>query len=412
MILDLFAGPGGWDTGAVLTGLDHVAGIELDAAACATRAAAGHPTIRADVAAFPVARLAGKVTGLIGSPPCTVFSSAGDQAGQVLLPMLAQFIGLSIYGHDHREARRIQMTGKLAASGWLAGQPQKRGAKIRAAVASAMLVAEPARFIGWCRPEWVALEQVPPVLPLWHAYACHLRDLGYSVWTGTLNAADYGVPQTRRRAILIASRTRTVRRPEPTHYDPRKGAQLWGSPWVSMATALGWGATARPIPTVTAGGTTTGGAEPISRGGREALEAEQDAGRWTVRTAQNSERGNSLQRYERPAGRPSPTVTSNADRWTLTAAQSHRHRTYPRPVDQPVSTICFAHRGQGEAQFERDAVRITVAEAAALQSFPGGYPWRGTKTQQFTQVGNAVPPLLAAHILAMASGLDTPAVAA
>ena len=133
--------------------------------------------------------------------------------------------------------------------------PEKRAAKIAQAVVSAALVAEPARFIHACRPEWVTLEQVPAVLPLWQVYAAELGTMGYSVWCGKLNAADYGVPQTRERAILIASRVRRVARPEPTHYDPRKGDQLWGTPWVSMAAALGWGATGRPVPTVTAGGT-------------------------------------------------------------------------------------------------------------------------------------------------------------
>src|ERR1035441_1233562 len=65
------------------------------------------------------------------------------------------------------------------------------------------------------------------------------------------------------RAILIASRVRQVARPEPTHYDDRKAMQLWGTPWVPMADALGWGATGRPAPTTTAGGTATGGAEPF-----------------------------------------------------------------------------------------------------------------------------------------------------
>jgi site-specific DNA-cytosine methylase len=51
-------------------------------------------------------------------------------------------------------------------------------------------------------------------------------------------------------------------------------------------------------------------------------------------------------------------------------------------------------------KFENRGVRITLQEAAVLQSFPPDFPFQGVKTRQFQQVGNAIPVALARAILA------------
>ena len=453
--IDLFAGPGGWDEAARLLGVRPV-GIELDAAACETRAAAGHRTVRADVSAFPLERLAGRVRGQAGSPPCTTFSAAGDGAGNAVTDQLAELTRYAFAGHDKRETHRRMIAAHLAGSAWRADLPAgDRAAKIAKAAASAVLVAEPARFIAAGRPEWVALEQVPAVLPLWEVYAAELRLRGYSAWCGKLNAADYGVPQTRERAILIASRVRPVSRPGPTHYDPRKGLQLWGTPWVSMAEALGWGATVRPSVSVTAGGTATGGAEPFGHRGRDALEAERGNGRWILHTNRDQRPDGTRQTVD-PSTAPALTAKSGGQ-WVVKAFRNNNNNNAcERPIDEPAGTLFFGQRSNwaawvmerpapvvtttrrsrdgliagrqppegesvavgghgwdGEATASNGgsrstAVRITVEEAAVLQSFRRDYPWQGTKTAAFTQVGNAVPPLLALHVLSMATGIPLP----
>ena len=60
--------------------------------------------------------------------------------------------------------------------------------------------------------------------------------------------------------------------------------------------------------------------------------------------------------------------------------------------------------GDGPRQSQLGAVRVTVQEAAILQSFPHDYPWQGSRSKQFQQVGNAVPPLLALAVLKEVAG--------
>lgn len=337
-MVDLFAGPGGWDVAADDLGIE-VTGIEKDHAACETRRAAGLGTVEGDVrdygpADFPDA------TDAVGSPPCQPFSVGGKGSGRAALDTVLRLADWL--------AERRSITQELK------GLADERTG----------LVLEPLRWtleaIDLGRPyRTVMLEQVSTVLPVWEKLAALLRAEGYSVATGRLSAEEYGVPQTRVRAILAASLDGEARLPEPSHRRYVKSvAQADGdqvlAPWVSMADAIGWGMTHRPALTV-AVGTAAGGPDPSCVGGsgaRTTLYGERDAGRWITCTR-------------------------------LTAAE-----------DLP------AYRGG-----RRDTIRLAVQDAAILQGFPDGHPFQGSRTKQLEQIGNAFPPPVAAAVIRATKGL-------
>lgn len=402
MILDLFAGPGGWSRALGVLGAQDL-GLEWDEWACKTRSAAGQLTIRTDVATYPTWPFIGRTRGLIASPPCQAWSMAGKRLGLIDQPLVHQAVADLASGRDSREHLLTACRDERS-----------------------LLAAEPMRYLHALNasgePEWVAMEEVPDVLPLWRQYAAVLRAWGFSVWTGILNAADYGVPQTRRRAILLASRVRTAQPPPPTHAKTAEPEGLFGpgrTCWVSMAQALGWGATDRPVPTVCAGGGPGGGAEPFPSGSRKALSTARDRGTWTPHP-DNRLRPSGREGAE-PAARPSVQGEQAADRlvsvpgWSWSLRSNNQAHATVRPLSEPAGTLFFGHRSnectwvaEPAALPARDAespaapapIRITAREAGILQTFPADYPWAGNKGQVFSQIGNAVPPRLAAHLLA------------
>ncbi|WP_443050831.1 DNA cytosine methyltransferase [Streptomyces sp. H27-D2] len=384
-------------------------GLEWDAWACKTRAAAGQSTIRTDVAGYPVWPFTGRTTGLIASPPCQAWSMAGKRLGLLDQPLVHQAVADLAQGHDTR-------TQLLASC---------RDAR-------SLLAAEPMRYLHALNasgePEWIAMEEVPDVLPLWRQYAAILRGWGFSVWTGIVNAADYGVPQTRRRAILLASRVRAAAPPEPTHARIPEPESLFGpgrQRWVSMAEALGWGATDRPVPTLCAGGGPGGGPEPFPSGSRKALADARHRGRWqphppgTALVLQSRREGAGWaerhgRRADRAADAPAPTFTAEAHRWSWSLRSNNQANATVRSVHEPAGTLFFGHRANeclwvaapppgtcaAPAAVVPESSRISAREAGVLQTFPTDYPWQGNKGQMFGQIGNAVPPRLAAHLLA------------
>jgi len=532
--VDLFAGPGGWEEGALELGSIDILGVEWEEAACETARAAGHKRLHADVAALVIAdvvREHGPFLGLIASPPCTLFSAAGKGVGRLVLDVLARAISRVFAGDDFDEvyAEASEAVWPVAYEEALARNDRRKADKQRTAeqlaaetgvdTATCLLVLQPARWAVALGPEWCAFEQVPAVLPLWKVYARELRKLGYSAWAGVLNAADYGVPQTRERAILIARRRGVAQPPEPTHAKDAHGEDLFGpgrEKWVSMAQALGWGMTARPYLTLTCSNN-SGGPDKEKVGGsgaRRTLYEEAASDRW-VEPEYPEAMGDVRQANGavRPVDEPSPTLTSSMDngnfQWVM--RNGNQANACERPLDEPAGTLFFGERSndvrwvlntgrdwkpggtrddaqkreldepaptlgspssqwqwaeerpattvlgdprinaphsgsrgesmngappewaqerpattvQGDSRvwppghkvntddLRRDAgaaerygdragsksIRVTVQEAGILQSFRADYPWQGTQSRQFQQVGNAIPPRLAGHVL-------------
>ncbi|MFI1740107.1 DNA cytosine methyltransferase [Streptomyces sioyaensis] len=325
-IVDLFAGPGGLDVAAGWLGIP-VTGIELDTLACATRDAAGLLTKQGDVKSFSPADFPDAKV-LAGGPPCQTYTVAGGRSGGAGRRALDQVLKLA-----DLMAKRKSVEAKLAKLAAAPGDEGRSG-----------LVLEPLRWalkaLDDGQPyEAIVLEQVPTVLPVWEAFGSILRRNHYTTVTDVLHAEEYGVPQTRKRAVLIARLRGTgpAMLPEKTHRAFRKKITPEDEakrPCVTMGNVL-----RRPAPFEVKSNYGTGG-DPGKRGRR---------------------------RHDEPAF----TVTGKIRRNKVGLPGD------PDPED-----------------------RFDNAEAGQLQSFPEDFPWQGSDPSQ--QIGNAVPPLLAVHVLAAA----------
>jgi DNA (cytosine-5)-methyltransferase 1 len=399
VILDACHGAGGWAEGLRELGRESL-GIELDPDMVATSRAAAHRVIQGDVARIdPRELLDGEeCEGLIFSPPCPSFSNGGKRLGRKDLPVIKGLIAQLADGVDNRHTAAVVIHDERS-----------------------LLTVEPMRWAYLLQPEWIALEQVPPVLPVWEKMAEVLNEHGYYTWTGIVYAERYGVPQTRQRAVLMASRVGPVSEPTPTHrrYYPAKHKLATNPPdahlprWVSMAEALDWGMNERPSMSVTGGGTYTGGAEVFGNGARKGMRRELEAGRWTPDKdwVVNYRRSGERIEESTPISAPAPTVTSRYNRLQVKPPDWAENR--PATTVQGDARIAGpGHKdgrpGSGYPRQMQNSIRVSVADAGTLQTFPADYPWQGTKTKQYMQVGNAVPPLLAKALLAEVMSASAP----
>ncbi|USQ88543.1 DNA cytosine methyltransferase [Streptomyces phaeoluteigriseus] len=374
VIVDLFAGPGGLDIAAEMLGVPAI-GVEWEKSTRATRHAAGLRTTEVgDVAKLnPLDPEVRSARVLTGGPPCQTYSVAGNREGHKALDEvtdLAQLVGDSVTVGDLEKA-------------W--AEVERRAVELEWADERTGLVLQPLRWIVEKKIksdpyEVVVLEQVPTVLPVWKKYRQILRELGYDAECEILHTEEYGVPQTRRRAVLIAryrgdGRGRSVDFPPVTHQRYRKGGKrLSAVPEPVTATAA-----VEPSQLFVA--STSPSVKPwVSMG--DALKDSRSTD-FVVRSNYGSG-GDPKKRGLRVSDAPAATVTGKVRRNTV-------HDLKGFDTD-------------GEPELGPEQERFTFREAGLLQTFPVEYPWRGTDVAQ--QIGNAIPPLLAVHVLCGALELD------
>lgn len=315
----------------------------------------------------------------------------------------------------------------------LAGGPPCQGFSINAPIRSLLdernhLFKEYLRFVDAFAPRAVLIENVPGLVSFEHGATLHaildaLSQLGYGTDVRILGAPYYGVPQMRWRTIIIGLRGKQLPAnafPEPTYHAPIKpnfattfnGQLLVKFPALEASThfttveeAIGdlppllAGEKGEPVksyscePTcdyqrkarIGSSGVYNHEAPRLSKINMERLKYIQPGGNWTdiphellPKGMQRANKGDHTKRYGR--------VT-------------------PDGLASTILTKCDPHWG---AYFHYNQDRtFTVREAARIQSFPDHYIFTGTQAEQYAQVGNAVPPMLANAVgLAIKSVLE------
>ena len=326
-VVDLFCGAGGLSLGLQRAGLDIAAGCDLDPSCqYPYERNVMAPFHKRDVAELTAAELAAwydqaDIRVLAACAPCQPFS--GYVVGR--------------YGEDQR---------------W-------------------KLLNEVERLVSSVLPEIVTVENVSRLAlrPMWSAFVGQLEDLGYTTAHAVVDCAVYGVPQSRKRLILLASRIGAIGVPSPK-----------AGPRPTVREAIGH------LPCIAAG------------------------------TASDDDHLQSARALTPPnlarirASRPGGTWKE----WEPTMrAQCHRAKTgktYPSVYgrmewDKPSPTITTQFYGFGNGRFghpDQDRA-LTLREGALLQTFPPEFEFApATDRTNFRQIGkligNAVPVNLGVHI--------------
>ena len=357
--IDLFAGAGGLSEGFREAGFEIVAANDFDEFAAATFGLS-HPEtpfilapvqeVSADLL-LDTANLAPmELDVLLGGPPCQAFSVYNHQRGM----------------HDDRSG----------------------------------LFREYLRIVEGLFPRFVVIENVTGILSIAGGHAVNeikegLQKLGYYVEVNVLKAEEYGVPQERRRVFFVGSRdSESITWPVPTHNGRTVMPLLAANrlPFVTVHDAIS------DLPKLGAGAGTeisAYGEVPKSKYQAEMREVAVELFNHVAPVLQtiNKERLKHI-----PQGGSWRDIPFHLLPSGMKAAKRSDHtkrygRLDPTGLASTILTKCDLHWG---AYIHPDQERtITVREAARFQSFPDHIHFSGPRSEQYRQVGNAVPPRLA-----------------
>jgi len=212
------------------------------------------------------------------------------------------------------------------------------------------------------------------------------------------NVADFGVPQFRKRGLAIGNRI-SVENPdlEHTHYDPEREIPYGRKSYETVRSAIS------DLPKIKAGG----GSEYMDYPNTTALSAYQferrkgTTGVYNHTARKHSKRDLKIFKMLKPG----KWIDDLPKRYNPYRTDIFKDKYKKQNWNRPSSTI-LAHLSKDGLMFihpdGRQNRSFTPREAARLQSFNDYYDFDGPRTQQFIQVGNAVPPLFG---IAIANGI-------
>lgn len=235
------------------------------------------------------------------------------------------------------------------------------------------------RLVNEIRPRAFVIENVPGLVSLFHGQIKDniiekFQNMGYFIQYKILCASDYGVPQKRKRVIFVGLRDKGMHFEYPVKHTDIVTCEMALSDLPPLVDTLGT--------------------------------EEMDYSLSPQNDYQNLMRKNSDKVHNHIAANHSekvkkiismvPAGGNYKDLPEEYRNTRHFHVAWTRfPDDKPAPTIDTGHRHHFHYKYNRVP---TVRECARIQSFPDDFIFLGNKTQQFRQVGNAVPPLMAQAI--------------